>query len=173
VHLHRFFFVSLQNEKTILMKSETITLISSLKESFFAFVAIIAAFLAPIAPLLVVVGFTICMDTFFGIWSAKRQGIPITSKKMSMVISKMVLYNSAIILFFIIEKFIMMDFVMLFTSISLFLTKIVAIVLISIELKSMNESYQKITGISLWERFKALLKRTQEIKDDISEITKS
>jgi hypothetical protein len=84
----------------------------------------------------------------------------------------MVLYQSSVILFFMMEKFILMDFIIIFTSIPLFLTKIITITLCSIELKSIDENYQAVSGKSIWKGFKELVARTQEIKKDISDTTK-
>lgn len=82
----------------------------------------------------------------------------------------MVLYQAALILFFAMEKYILEDFVMMFTSIPLFLTKMVAATLAFIELKSINENYEIISGISLWDKFKELLSRGKELKKDLSDV---
>ncbi len=134
------------------------------------FFAIIFAFLAPISSLMLVVGFCIALDTLFGIWKAKKTKSKITSRRLSAVISKMVLYQSAVILFFVIEKFIIADFIGYFVDIELFITKIVASILIFIELLSINENFQVISGISLWGKFKEMIRRAKDVKDEIKDL---
>jgi hypothetical protein len=133
---------------------------------------VLGAFLLPIKPLLILVGLCIFLDTIFGVWKCKKTGVEVNSKGLSAIISKMVLYQSAIILFFALEKYILGDFVMLFTSIHLFITKIIAILLIGIEVTSISENIKAVTGRGLWGRIRALLGRAKAIKSDIKEITK-
>jgi hypothetical protein len=54
----------------------------------------------------------------------------------------------------------------------LFLTKIVACVLVFIELQSMNESYTIINGYSLWDKMKEMLKRGKDFKGEIENFNK-
>jgi hypothetical protein len=68
------------------------------------------------------------------------------------------------------DKFILSDVIGIFTNIELVLTKVVALTLISIECKSINEKYSAVTGINLWDSFKLLLKRSSEVKQDIGDI---
>lgn len=133
---------------------------------------IVIAFLLPIKGVILAVGCAIMADTITGIIKAKKNNDEITSRKLSVVVSKMILYQSAIILFYIIEKFILADIVGLFTDLPFIVTKIVAITLISIELKSVNENYIAIKGYSLWTKFKDLLLRAKEVKDEIDSMTK-
>lgn len=133
---------------------------------------VIVTFLLPIKGIIVVVGLSILVDTVTGIIKSKKLNEPITSRRMSNIVSKMVLYQSAVILFFCIEKYILGDIVSLFISTELIVTKLVAITLVSIELKSINENVKAYTGYSLWQRFKDLLIRAKEIKDDIEEVQK-
>lgn len=148
------------------------TLLSSFKTYAINIIAIIIAFLAPINALILTVGAAILLDTIFGIYRSRKKSEKITSKKLSQIVSKMVLYQSALILFFCIEKFILADFIVLFTGINLFVTKIVALVLIYIEIKSINESWLEVTGVSIWDKFKELLVRAKELKEEATELNK-
>jgi len=129
----------------------------------------IIAFITPIKSLILIVGIFILLDTITGIYKSIKKKIPITSRRFSSVVSKMVLYEFSVILFFAIEKFILGDFILLFTSIPLFLTKLIAIILIGIEITSINENYKEINGISLWDRIKELLKRVKKAKSELDE----
>ena len=143
----------------------------SIKKSFLSIYGIIIAFLMPIIPLIIIVGVAIFVDSIFGILRAKKVKEPITSRKFSKIISKMVLYQSAIILAFAVEKFILGDIIGLFTSIPFILTKIVTTTLLFIEATSINENYLAISGVSIWKKFKTLLNRTKEFQKNIKKIT--
>jgi len=138
------------------------------KAKLIYFFTIIASFLLPIKMLLLTVGAFIAADTVIGIYRAKKKKEKVTSRKLSNLVSKMVLYQSAVILFFCLEKFILGDFIHLFVDIELFLTKIVAATLCLIEIKSIDESYFILNGYSLFDKFKAILKRAKSTKDEIS-----
>lgn len=143
------------------------------KVTFDKILITLSAFLMPIKPLLILVGLMIFLDTIFGVWKCKKNGTQITSKGLSSIVSKMVLYQASVILFFALEKFIFGDFVLLFTSIPLFLTKIVATLLVGIEITSISENVEEATGVSIWQRIKSMLGRVKEIKNDVNDIIKN
>jgi len=153
-----------------MLKTQTTILLMNIKASLTAIIGIVLAFLTPIIPLMLTVGAAIAIDTVCGIIKAKKLKDTITSRKMSKLISKLVLYQAAIVLFFCIEKFILSDIIGLFTSIPLILTKLVATTLLFIEGTSINENYKAITGVSIWKKFKNMLARAKEVKEDINDI---
>lgn len=134
--------------------------------------AVIFAFLLPIRGLILAVGISIMADTVTGMMKAYKQKNKITSRKLSQIISKMVLYQSALLLFFVIDFFLLGEFLALFVGIQFFLTKVLAAVLCFIELKSIDENYKVITGYSLWQKFKEMLARGKDLKEDIEDLTK-
>lgn len=152
------------------MKEQVLILLSAIKASLGKFLIIVAAFLIPIKPLILTVGICIAIDTFMGIWRAKKQKENITSRKLSNIISKMVLYDIAVILFYCIEHFILSDIIAKFTDINLLLTKLVAATLVMIELKSIDESFVLIKGYSLWTKFKELLTRAKSLKGKLEDL---
>jgi hypothetical protein len=50
------------------------------------------------------------------------------------------------------------------------LTKILSLVLVSIECISISENYEAVRGINIWVAMKNLFSRAKEIKQEISEI---
>jgi hypothetical protein len=50
------------------------------------------------------------------------------------------------------------------------LTKILALVLVSIEVMSINENYEAVRGINMWTAMKNLFSRAKDIKKDIDQI---
>lgn len=131
---------------------------------------LLLAFLTPVIPLILTILAAILFDTATGIWKSKKLKQKITSKLMSKIISKLFLYEGALILFFVIDKFMMGDFIALFMDIPLVLTKLVAMVFIYIELKSINENIEEVTGKGFWKYLKEMLHRAKDIKEDIKDI---
>ena len=131
-------------------------------------------FFAPITGLMLAVGAAIALDTFFGIYrSVKVTGwIYITSRRLSEIISKMLLYQLCIICLYIIDFFILTEFFEKWFSISFIATKMCAILLIFIESVSIKENFEKATGLDVWELAKKALGRANEIKDSIVDFKK-
>ena len=142
-------------------------LLISLQHSTVRILMIITAFLAPISGILLTVGISIVADTIIGIWKANKLNEKVTSRKLSTIISKMFLYEATVILFFLIDWYILNDIILVFFSVQLMLTKIVAVTLISIEIFSMDESWKSVKGKGLFESFRELTARAKNIKDDI------
>lgn len=118
------------------------------------------------------VGALILADTIVGVYRARKKGEKITSRKLSQVVSKMVLYQSAVVLFYCIEVNILQDFIAAFVDIHLFLTKLIGALLAFIEVQSINESIENLTGKGIWDRLKELIRRAKEVKDDVEELKK-
>jgi hypothetical protein len=152
------------------MTTQIKVLLHLLKEKIQIVFAVVGAFLMPVQPLLLLIGAMILIDTLTGLWKSKKTGVPVTSKKLSRVISKMLLYQICIITFFILDKYLLGEFISLLTSIPLFLTKVSAIILATIELVSINENFKAVTGISMWTQLKLILGRAAEVKDDLKKI---
>lgn len=152
-------------------KQESSLLLINLKNSISTIVFLAIGFLTPIKPLILIVIASILMDTVMGIYRTKKlKGWKsITSNKLSNIISKIIMYCGALILFFATEKFILADIIGQFTTIPLLLTKLVAATLISIEVKSIDESYKLIYKKSLIDAFKKLVTRGKSLKSEIED----
>jgi hypothetical protein len=116
------------------------------------------------------IGVLISIDTITGIWKAKKIGDKITSRKLSAIISKLALYEITVIMFFLIDQFILNDIILTFFSVPFMLTKIVALVLSSIEVMSINESYKQVYHLDLWQSMKLLFARAKDIKEDLNKL---
>ena len=134
---------------------------------------VVFAFLAPIQPLIIIVGFMILIDTGTGIMRSKMLGQRITSRKLSQIVTKMLLYQGAVISLFIVEKFLLGEFICMFTTVPFFLTKVGAMTLVFIESTSINENIAQATGINIWDGFKKMLSRAKHIKDGIEALAKN
>jgi hypothetical protein len=149
------------------MRLQLAILLASIKQYIIQLLAVIGAFFLPISGILFLIGFAIVIDTLTGIWKAKKLKIKITSRKLSAIISKLLLYEVAVIGFYLIDYWILNDIIMKFFSIPLMLTKILSLVFVSIEVVSISENYEAVRGINIWSAFKQLLQRSKEIKNDI------
>jgi hypothetical protein len=133
-------------------------------------IAMLWAFLMPISGLLFLVGFVIVLDTVTGIWKSYKNKVKITSRGLSAIISKMLLYEVTVVLFYMIDTFILNNIILQFFSVDLLLTKVLALILVSIEVMSINENYKEVKGLDLWQAMKNLFARAKEIKKEVNEI---
>ncbi len=127
-------------------------------------------FFAPIQGLLISVGTAIALDTIFGIAKSIKLKDKITSRKLSNIVSKFVLYQAAVLLIFTIDTFLLGEFFKIWFSIPFFFTKIVTIILIFIESVSIKENFEQAFKVDVWSMLKKLLARAKEVKGDIDEI---
>lgn len=131
----------------------------------------ILLFFAPVKGILVTVGAFIALDTAVGIWRSRVTGQPITSKRMSGIVSKMLLYEVTVLCTYMLDVYILGPILESVFGIEGLITKIVALLLIYIESKSMNESYKEAKGIDLWAEFKNMLRRGKEVVGEIKDIS--
>ena len=117
------------------------------------FFACLAVFL-PIKELMLTIGFLVGADMIVGIWKALKLKQRIRSRRMSDTITKLLLYQIAIMSGFLIESFIISELIPI--------TKLVATVIAVIEFKSIIESIESVTGKDLWSKIKAIVGRKSE-----------
>jgi len=152
------------------MKAQLSLLLISIQSELLTLISICFAFFLPISGILIMIGVLISIDTITGIWKAKKIGEKITSRKLSAIISKLALYEVTVIMFFLIDQFILNDIILTFFSVPFMLTKIVALVLSSIEVMSINESYKQVYHLDLWQSMKLLFARAKDIKEDLNKL---
>lgn len=104
----------------------------------------IAGVLSPIAPLIYVMTTVIIADFIFAIYKAYRVGETINSRKMSQILPKILLYNIVITTLFISDKYVL--------NTGIGVEKIACSLIILVELVSLDESFTKIFGYSLWNK---------------------
>jgi hypothetical protein len=125
--------------------------------------------LAPIKPLVLLAVTSIILDTCFGIWRSWKKGNKIRSRRLSHTISKSLLYSGAIVFVFLLEKFVISDILGHFIAVDLILTKMFTFFCIATELKSVNESYESVTGVDIWKKMFEFFKRSKETINDLKE----
>jgi hypothetical protein len=149
---------------------QMILLKTALASSLDRIAIVILSFLMPINGILLTIGISIFLDTVVGIWKSKKQNIKITSRKLSQIVSKTLLYEATVILFFMIDSFMLNEIVQTIFSVPFLLTKIVALTLVSIEIFSVDENIKAVKKTGLFYAFKNLVARSKEVKDDIDKI---
>jgi hypothetical protein len=73
-------------------------------------------------------------------------------------------------MFYSIDALILNSIILQFFSVELFFTKGLALILVSIEVMSINENYKAVKKLDLWQAMKNLFSRAKEIKKDIDGI---
>ena len=152
------------------MKAQLSLLILSIQSKLLTLISICFAFFLPISGILIMIGVLISIDTITGIWKANKLGDKISSRKLSAIISKLALYEITVIMFFLIDNFILNEIILTFFSVPFMLTKVTALVLASIEVMSINENYKIVKGIDLWQSMKLLFARAKEVKEDLNKL---
>lgn len=152
------------------MITEFYTLFSKINQIIITIIGTLIAFVAPIYSLIILVLLAIIFDTVIGIWRSKKLQKEITSKALSAIAGKLFLYEGALILFWLVDLWIVGDFVGLAINIPFVLTKLIAITLVWIEIKSIDENIKEVKGISLFKKMKELISRVKSIKNDLEEL---
>ena len=116
------------------------------------------AIFAPIKALLLVTGLLIFSDLVTGILAARKKKKKITSAGLRRTVTKIAIYNTAIILGFLTETYILDGF--------LPLSKIAAGLISVVELKSVLENLDAINGSSI---FKTLIQKLGSVNDEDKE----
>jgi len=125
----------------------------------------------PIYGLLIAVGTAIILDTFTGVFkSIKLHGWrSVRSRKLSHIVSKMMLYEICILLLFVMDKFVLNEFIKHAFGFEFMFTKICAILLMFIELVSVKENIEEAFNIDIWTMLKKTVSRAKEINQDIKD----
>ena len=139
----------------------------------YIFTSLILLFV-PIYGLLIAVGSAIILDTFTGIFKTiKLNGWKsIRSRKLSNIISKMALYEICIVFLYLIDNYVLNEFIKSAFGFDFMFTKICAILLIFVELVSIKENIEETFKVDIWQLLKITFNRAKEIKGDLDEITK-
>ena len=99
----------------------------------------VISLLAPLQESIIAIGFLITVDLVMGLIASYRNNIALTSSRLKNTAVKMLVYNLLLISSFVCESF-LIPFIPM--------TKIALAFLGTVEITSLGESFQKITGIS-------------------------
>jgi len=141
-------------------------LICFLKTAIFA----LATFLTPIKGLLILTGLSVFLDTIFAIYvTIKLNGwSSYQSTKLFNIVVKTFFYFGSIILGYFIDTHIIENNNLF--GVNLLISKVVTLFWLYIEVKSIDETSQKLGNKKFYETIKNLLKKLKDLKQDINEI---
>jgi len=135
-----------------------------------AILKVLFIFFAPIKGIIILVALSTIIDTGFGVWKACKIGESCTSKKFRHgFVPKLLSYCFAVMLVYMSDFFIINELTQMVVSVSFISTKIIALVLISIEVRSMDESFKKVKGYSFIAKISKLIMKAKNIKKELSE----
>ena len=131
----------------------------------------LVTFLIPIQGLLLSVGLFIAFDTCMAFWKTRKKKTTWTSRIFrNGFLRKLIPYQAAVILFYVMDFYILNEFTTKFIDIQYLLTKCLSLVLCYIELKSIDESWTSVKGKGLIQSFREMIKLTKVLKSDITEL---
>jgi hypothetical protein len=120
----------------------------------FLFASIIGV-LAPVAPIVYTLTTVIICDFLFGVYRAYKCNEEITSRKMAQTLPKLFLYNAIIIALYLVDRYVM--------NTGVGLEKVACSLMVLVEMKSIDESFNTIFGYSLWSRMIDSIERGKSI----------
>ena len=133
-------------------------------------IAVIIVFFAPITGMIILVALSTIIDTGFGCWRANKLGETITSKKFRYgLLPKLISYVGVVMLVYASDVFILNDLTTMVVSAKFLSTKVIALTLLAIEVKSIDESFEAVKGWSFLKRFTGLIIKAKNIKKQIEE----
>lgn len=142
-----------------------------MKNVLLTFLISVVAFLSPIQGSLIAVGGFIFADLLVARYRCYRKGVKWTSRKMfSGFVIKTIVYQASVILFFVLDYAIINEFIKAIFPFDYLLTKLLALMLIHIELKSIDESIEVLTGKGIFVRFFDMLQTAKNVKNKIKEV---
>jgi phage-related holin len=140
-----------------------------MKNAIIYFLVTIATFLTPIKGLFLLVSFAVLCDTICAMYSViKLQGIKhISSTKFFNIVVKTWFYLGSIILAYLVDVYILENELLGVTNL---VSKVVCVVWISIEVKSLDETSQKLGNRPFLEVLKALITKLKSLKKDLNDL---
>ena len=146
----------------------TTELLTAIKLHATLIAKILIAFFAPIGGIVLLVGLSTVIDTLFGIWRAYKMGEKVTSRKARYgFIPKVLSYCSAVCLIYASDYYMINDLTKMVVSAEFLSTKLLALVLIAIEVKSMDESFKDVKGWSFIDRITDLVIKAKNMKKEL------
>ena len=114
------------------------------------------------------VGLSTILDTIAGIWRAKKLKEKVSSRKARKgLVPKLVSYIVAVLLVYTTDFFIINELVSNFISIDYLATKLIALALISVEVKSIDESFKAVKGCSFLEKITSIILKARDIRKNL------
>lgn len=124
-------------------------------------------FFSPIWGLLGIVFFAVLLDTIFAIYVVvKKYGLSeYKSTKLFNIVVKLFFYESTILFAFLIDKYMLVN---TYFNIPFLSSKIICLLWVYIEIKSIDETSMKLGNKSIWVLIKEIVNKGKDLKKDIN-----
>lgn len=144
------------------------TILAAIKSNSSVILNVLLAFFAPISGIVLLVALSTIIDTVFGLWKAYNLKENITSRKARYgLVPKIISYCAAICLIYACDFYMVNDLTKMVVSAEFLTTKLLALVLISIEVKSIDESFQSVKGWSFIDKITDMVIKAKNIKKEL------
>lgn len=144
------------------------TILAAIKSNGSVILNVLLAFFAPISGIVLLVALSTIIDTVFGLWKAYNLKENITSRKARYgLVPKIISYCAAICLIYACDYYMINDLTKMVVSAEFLTTKLLALVLISIEVKSIDESFQSVKGWSFIDKITDMVIKAKNIKKEL------
>jgi peptidoglycan biosynthesis protein MviN/MurJ (putative lipid II flippase) len=144
------------------------TILAAIKSNGSVILNVLLAFFAPISGIVLLVALSTIIDTVFGLWKAYNLKENITSRKARYgLVPKIISYCAAICLIYACDFYMINDLTKMVVSAEFLTTKLLALVLISIEVKSIDESFQSVKGWSFIDKITDMVIKAKNIKKEL------
>lgn len=139
-----------------------------IKGVMFLTVNLLIVFFAPIALVATVVGLATLVDMGFAIWMTRELKGRVTSiRAREGLVKKTFAYIALILAVYVVDEVLIGDLLRLFIDVENIATKTVAIVLIGIEVYSIDESYKAVKGKSFLDKMFKTVRKMYKAKEKI------
>jgi hypothetical protein len=129
-------------------------------------------FFAPIWTAMLLVALLILTDTITGITHSRKRGEKITSRKMSQVIVKMLIYQFCILTLYLIDVTIVNEIITNYLPTSYFTTKAGVFIISIVEMTSIKENIEGTFGININEKIDKFLTGLRKMVEKVRGATK-
>lgn len=125
-------------------------------------------FFAPVKGIILIVALATIIDTCFGVWKSINFKEPVTSKIFrNGLVPKLLSYIAVVMLVYASDVIIINALTISVVSVKFISTKIIALILLSIEVKSMDESFVKVKGYSFIDKSRLIINKLKDIKKEL------
>ena len=140
------------------MREMTNNLLGVLRDNFIILASFVASIFSPAIPMLVSVILFILLDTFTGLMKAHYVKEKRNSNSMKRgLLPKLIIYTLCVLVVFVADRFVLNAFVKHYFGFDYLITKVVSLILIFVEIWSIDENFEAIFGHSLIEYFKKFM----------------
>lgn len=136
------------------MREMTSNLLGVLRDNFIILASFIASIFSPAFPMVISVILFVLLDTFTGLMKAYYVKEKRSSNSMKRgLLPKLIIYTLCVLVVFIADKYVINDFLKHYFGFDFLMTKVVSLILIFVEIWSIDENFKAIFGHSLIDYF--------------------